>query len=200
MKWITIMGLLFITALLSCKSREREKQLAVKELELNEKEQQLLLKEKTLEFRQQELDNRLRIADSIDAKDSTLTDSVSAKKRAGVNAALAGDWSVRMTCIETSCTGSAVGDTKVEQWNLSYSGDHLVAKATDHGNLVRTYSGIYRVNSIELIEHRDTSMVYDTRMVVRIRQVNENKLEGQREIIRENDCKIVYALDMDKIK
>lgn len=195
---LTIVCLFF---LLACKSREREKQLEAKEMELNTKEQQLILKEKTLQFREQELNERLRVADSIRSTDSlvAVTDSIAGRDTAAVNNALVGDWKVKMTCIETTCPGSAVGDTRVEQWNLSYAGNHLVAKATDHGNLIRTYSGIFNPNTIELIEHRDSALVYDTRMVVRLRPVDDQNIKGQREIIRENDCRIVYSVTMDKI-
>ena len=195
---IVIICLLFIT--LSCRNREREKQLDAKEAELNEREQQLLLREKTLDFREQEISDRRRIIDSIRQTDSIikLTDSLAAQDTIQTNPALTGEWTVKMTCIETSCPGSAIGDTRIEQWNLSYQGQHIVAKAKDRGNLVRTYSGNYTGDILELIEHRDTSMVYDTRMVVRLRVHDNNTIEGQREIIRSNECKIVYAVSMNK--
>lgn len=184
----------------SCKSREKEKELNDKEIQLNEKEQELLLREKTLEFREQEFAERIRMADSMRLRDtsSILQNSLHNHDSANTNPALTGNWTVKMTCVETSCPGSAIGDTRNEQWNLSYEGNHLVARASVRGNLIRTYSGIYNINTIELIEHRDSAMLYDTRMVVRLRVVNDNAIEGQREIIRENECKIVYALTMNK--
>ena len=35
-------------------------------------------------------------------------------------------------------------------------------------------------------------------MIVRLRLVNAGTMEGQREIVRVGDCKIIYALQMDK--
>jgi hypothetical protein len=103
-----------------------------------------------------------------------------------------------MACIETSCTGSAVGDTKTEQWDINLQNDHIIAKASSGDKIVRVYSGRTAGNTLELIEHKDTALIYDTRMVVRLRLINKNTIEGVREIVREKDCKIVYSLRMDK--
>jgi hypothetical protein len=35
-------------------------------------------------------------------------------------------------------------------------------------------------------------------MVVRLQVINDKTIEGQREIIRDDNCKIVYALQMNK--
>ena len=196
MKRVLLLSILFLFLIASCKSRHREKQLAQREREVNGKEQELLLKEKTLEFREQELNEKLKRIDSILARDSAaangpLTDSVI------IDSTIIGNWAVKMTCTETTCPGSAIGDVKTEQWTLLYDGNHIVAKASDGGSLVRTYSGLYKGRNIELIEHRD-SLVYDTRMVVRLQVINDKTIEGQREIIRDDNCKIVYALQMNK--
>jgi hypothetical protein len=102
-----------------------------------------------------------------------------------------------MTCTEATCPGSAVGDLKLEQWNLSYDGQHVVARASSRGKLVRTYSGLYTGGNLELTGHHDT-LTRDTRMVVRLRVLEDNKIDGEREIIRNDDCKIVYALQFNK--
>ena len=60
MKRVLLLSILFLFLIASCKSRQREKQLAQRERELNEKEQELLLKQKTLEFHEQELNEKLK--------------------------------------------------------------------------------------------------------------------------------------------
>jgi hypothetical protein len=192
---------LFISllTLASCASRQREKLLAQRETQLRAKEQELLLRQKTLDFREQELDAQKTRIDSILARDSAKlkVDSLAVRDTIGIDSALLGNWAVRMTCTETTCPGSAVGDFKLEQWNLSYDGRRIVARASSRGNLVRTYSGPYTGNNIELNEHHDT-LATDTRMIVRLRFLDNNKIDGQREIIRADDCKIVYALQFNK--
>jgi hypothetical protein len=189
--------LLFMVA--SCASRQREKVLAQKETELNAREQELLLKQKTLEFREQELIAKQKTIDSILAHDSASigVDNPARADSMGIDSTLLGNWAVRMTCTETTCPGSAVGDLKLEQWNLSYDGHHVVAKASARGNLVRTYSGLYTGSNLELTEHHDT-ITTDTRMVVRLRLLDNHKIDGEREIIRNDGCKIVYALQFNK--
>lgn len=183
------MSLLLYCVLPACTSRKREEELRRKEARLNEREQQLLVREKTLQFQEEEIRARKKQLDSASRADTALNRDPN----------LAGNWNVRMTCIETTCPGSAVGDTKTEQWNIGYQNNHVIARAMAGDRLVRVYSGLAGNNTLELIEHRDsTDLTYDTRMVVRLRLSDANTIEGQREIIRENDCKIVYALAMTK--
>jgi hypothetical protein len=188
---IVIVGVLVLFLSIACTTRRKEQELERKQAELNQKEQELLLKERTLQLQEEELAKRKESLDSIAVKDTIAFKN---------NPDLVGSWQVKMTCIETTCPGSAVGDTKIEQWNINYQGDHIIAKANAGEQLVRIYSGLASGDRLELIEHKDSaSMTYDTRMVVRLRMLDKKVIEGQREIIRENDCKIIYSLRMDKL-
>jgi hypothetical protein len=188
MKLIIIL-LFFSTLFSGCNLRERELNVEKKEAELMQKEQELNLLAKTLQIKEEELIKREKRLDSTSLSDTT-----------GVyNSALVGKWLVRMTCTETTCTGSAVGDVKNEQWNISYQNNNIIATAMDAGKIVRVYSGIYTGNTVELVEDRQsTASQPATKMIVRLRVTNDNTLEGQREIVRENGCKIIYALQMSK--
>ncbi len=171
-----------------CESRKREEELQKKEAALNQKEQELLLKETTLQLKEEEILKRERLLDTV-KKDSTQL----------INPALVGMWSVKMICTETSCAGSAVGDTRTEEWQLSYQGNNIIAQAMTGDNLVRVYTGIYTGNTIELVEERANSETQPTtKMIVRLTMVNDKTLAGQREIVRDNNCKIIYSIQMDK--
>jgi hypothetical protein len=116
-----------------------------------------------------------------------------------MNQNLIGTWAVKMTCTETSCNVSAVGDTKTEHWNLSYQGNYLVAKVIDKNKLPRIYSGQFNPNSVVMTEYRDSSIAAaDSRMSVQLNILNDKNMEGKREIIMENDCRIIYTLQMNK--
>jgi len=189
MKWyvLSLIALLFFTP--GCEPRTREEELQKKEIALNQKEQELLLKEKTLHLKEQELQQREQKMDS-----SLKTDTTNL-----YNPALIGRWSVKMTCIETTCTGSAVGDTKNEQWDISYQGKTIIAKAMAGDKLVRIYTGFFTDNRVELTEDTEsTPSQTATKMVVRLQIVDETSIDGQREIVREDDCKVVYELQMKK--
>ena len=177
-----------ISLLTGCQSRERENALQLKEDSLNQREQQLLLKEKTLEIREADLLRKEK------QRDSTSIDSTGF-----YNAALIGNWTVKMTCTETSCTGSAVGDVNTQEWNFSYQGNTIIAKVMEGNQLVRTYIGTYKSNALEMTDGtQNTAQQPSVKMMVRLRIINATTMDGHREIIRENNCKIIYALELQK--
>lgn len=104
-----------------------------------------------------------------------------------------------MTCTETTCPGSAVGDTKFETWELTNQNNQITAQAFADGQLVRVYSGTYQNQVLELTADVALSPAAPTtKMLVRLNSVNRSTLEGQREIVRSGDCRIVYALQLSK--
>jgi hypothetical protein len=184
-----ILIVLFSFIVGGCDYREREAQLKQKETALNEKEQQLILKEKSLELREQDLLKREQALDSTLRKDTTHK----------IDSALIGNWGVEMICTEATCPGSAVGDKKIETWQISYTGTDLIAKAFVNNQLARTYSGFYTGNTVELTQNRNaTDGKAEASMIVRLTIRDATHLEGQREIVRENQCKVIYALQMEK--
>jgi hypothetical protein len=188
MRWI-LLSFFFSFCIGSCNFRQREEELQKREAALNQKEQELLLKEKTLRLQEEELAKQRRHIDSTLKADTT----------GAINPALTGEWSAKMTCTETTCSGSAVGDTKTEQWSFSYEGTNLLAKATANGQLVRVYSGVYKDNAIELAADQSVdASTPSAKMAVYLTVADATHLEGRREIIRENECRIVYDLKLEK--
>lgn len=182
--------LLFTITLCGCGMRQREEALNKREAAINEREQTLVLKEKSLQLKEEELMAQKAQMDSTVLVDTTYI----------INPALTGKWDVKMTCTETTCSGSAVGDVKNEQWEISYQGNKLIAKAMANDQLVRVYTGFYTGNTIELVEDVNSAIVPSlTKMIVRLRLKDDAKLEGEREIIREKNCKVVYALQAVKM-
>lgn len=187
MKWILLLSLLLFLVLPGCGLREREtsvqnklQELARKEQELAQREEALRLKEEALTKKQQQID-------------STQTDS------AAINTNITGLWNVRMVCVETTCSGSAIGDTKSETWDIFYQNSQVVAKAMTDNTVVRTYVGAYSNNLLELRENVEVSPnTPATEIIVRLTLLNNNSLEGQRQIIRSGDCRIVYSVQLDK--
>jgi hypothetical protein len=185
--------LFFCCVLQGCDFGKREKELQQKAEELQQREQVLLLREATVRLREEELAERARTLDST-ARDSMARDSAFV-----YNPSLIGNWAVQMTCTETTCPGSAVGDTKTEHWDLQYQDNRIIAKAIAGKDLVRVYSGMFTGNTLELEEARSATTAQPaTRMVVRLQMVSNRAMEGQREIVREGDCRIVYSVQMEK--
>ena len=189
---IRLIILCFTVVLLcsGCDSKAREEALQKKETELAEKEQQLTLKEKSLQIREEELMQLKQQLDSVKTKKDTAL---------VYNQQLIGEWNVKMTCTETTCPGSAVGDTKSETWNINYENNLIVARAMVNDKLVRVYTGSYDSTNLILSEEVTNAPTEPaTRLTIRLALTGENTMEGQREIVRENDCRIIYSLQLSK--
>lgn len=188
MKRIILICLAFSLTLLGCDIDRREKEVERKTQELTQKEEELRARELALTQKEEQLATQAKNEDSTRQDSSFIYDP-----------RLIGLWSVTMTCTETTCPGSAVGDRKTEQWEISYQGDSIQAKAIAGGQITRVYSGIYTGNTLELVEARPAGPgTPATKMIVRLRMTSERTMEGQRDIIRDGDCKIIYALSLAK--
>jgi hypothetical protein len=181
--------LFFMVLLTGCDLQQRELALKNKETELNQKEQELIAREQTLQFKETELAKKQMRFDTL-ARDSSFI----------ANPSIPGLWSVKMTCVETTCPESAVGDIRTEEWIISYEANHVIGRVMADGKLTRVYTGSFNGNSIQLsLETQDASSQDATRMLVRLTIQNPGLMEGQREIIR-NNCKVVYTVRMEKQK
>jgi hypothetical protein len=174
-----------------CDGRKREQALELKQTELNQKDQELKLREQSLQLREEELAKRERL---LDTTNKNSVDTLSA-----LYPKLAGLWNVTMRCTETTCQGSAVGDIKTEQWDISIQNNTVVAKAMSDKNLLRIYSGTFLGNSFELTAQQENAATQQAaKMIVRLQPTKENEMTGQREILRSHNCRILYALELRK--
>lgn len=190
--WIVFFSL-FIFLLPGCSLRERERELDQKMIQLNEREQQLTLKQQMLELKEQELNEREKQLDST--SNQLVADSL-----IKLYPSLPGDWTVKMVCIETTCTGSAVGDTKNETWNFRFQNNNIITSAYSNNKIVRVYNGNFSGNGIKLAIQADSSEVNAPKITIRLQNSNKKagEMEGEREIIQSNGCRILYSLELRK--
>jgi hypothetical protein len=184
--------LLFAVLLLSlgCGQAEREKKLAAREKQVMEQQQELILKANELALKEDQLH---KLAKSLDSA-HVIEDSLKVKFPQ-----LPGKWNVSMVCSVATCSGSAVGDTKTEQWTFSISGSSVIAQAFTKNVLSRVYVGQYKDGLLQLTaQSADTTLNSNTQINVFLRQMNDSlTLGGKRSIIRP-DCQIIYNLTMKK--
>lgn len=178
-----------IVLLCSCSLRQREIEIERKTAELSEREQQLALKEQSLEFRELQLNEREQLLDSTT---KNTTDSLFLRYQN-----LPGTWQVQMQCTETNCPGSAVGDTKNEQWDFKFQENLIIATAMSNNELSRLYAGTFSGNGLRLSVQQDTTKT-SARIMVRLQKTNEKEMEGEREIIQASGCRILYSLRLKK--
>jgi hypothetical protein len=191
MKSRIILSLLFIIVLSGCNLRQREIELDKKLAEINEREQRLTLKEQSLELREQQLNEKEKKFDSTtkrNGNDSMLL----------LHPQIPGTWNVKMQCTETNCPGSAVGDTKNEQWIIKLQDNGVIVSAISNNELVRVYSGIYRNNALLLSVQADANVPGSAKILVRLQQINDKEMSGEREIIQPDGCRILYSLQLKK--
>ena len=191
LKWLLLLLISSAITFSSCNLRKRELELERKTAQVNEKEQLLFVKEQSLEFREQMLNDREKLLDSTSKKianDSLFKNYPN----------LPGSWNVKMICTETNCPGSAVGDSKNEQWDISFHDNAIIATAISNNQMVRVYTGSYTGNSIRLTVQQDSADTQPSRMTVRLQNIKDKEMEGEREIIQAGGCRIVYALQLKK--
>lgn len=190
MKYILLI-LIFASSVLSgCKNADREHELNDKEQALFLREQELLLREQALLAKEQEmLKNKGTDSNSVKYVDSV----------AIVNSAFPGVWAIKMTCSETTCSGSAIGDTKSEKWDIFYAQGCVTAQAMVGTKLIRVYNGILiDGNNLELVYENTEPHSDAMKIAVRLTVNDNGKIAGKR-IITRDDCRIVYDLELDKI-
>jgi hypothetical protein len=170
--------------LAACESTEREQKLKKKEAELNQREQQLTIRETELAKKEKRIDSALneKISDTLSFTHPTLP----------------GMWTVVMHCTQTNCPGFAVGDIKTEQWQFSYKNNTIIAEAYSNNTLVRVYNGTYTGNKLQLFAQLNEVNEQTTKMTVSLQEVQDNEMEGQRQIERTEGCSILYALELKK--
>ena len=192
MKSLFFFLIVFCMVTTSCDDQKRENALKLKETELNQKDQELLVREKSIELKEKELSDREKLLDSV--SNSNVADTLSA-----LYPELPGVYNVAMRCTETTCTGSAVGDTKNEQWDIAFENNTVLIKAMSDKKLVRIYRGSYAGSSIELIAQQDnTATPQAGNMIVRLQPAKDSRLKGTREITGPESCRIIYNLDLQK--
>lgn len=173
----------------ACKN-DTEKELKKREKELEKKEQALRAWEQRLSLKEQTLIKREQHTDSISNDSDTI----------GVfNPKLIGNWKITMVCTETTCEGSAIGDTKTEHWNISYQNNKVVARVLANKQLIRTYSGLFKENTLELSIEQASDSETQMQVVLNPSSTIENLMEGERVINQSGKCKIIYQLKAEKL-
>jgi hypothetical protein len=183
MKRWTLFFLVFTAALHGCGSKEREAQLDLRQQQISEKEQGLMQWEQRLTLLEKELEEKMkkRQLDSTSVTDSLQTLPV------------IGKWNVKMRCIETNCSGSAIGDSKTETWEIAYQNKGIVVSSYTRNELSRIYNGTFTPARLEVTNGKPGS-----ESVIRVTlELKDGKMEGTRDVER-TGCKIRYALTVER--
>lgn len=183
--------ILLFLLLAGCGLHEREQRLTQQEQTLREQQQELILQANQLALKENQLDARARQLDSAKTQSNLLATTFPK---------LAGRWDVNMICSKATCSGSAVGDTKNEQWLINLQDSSIIAQAFTKNTLTRVYAGTYKDGLLQLNAQAAGSVADPSVQInVFLRPTGDSlSMDGKRTISRPN-CQIVYNLTMKKL-
>lgn len=177
--------LLFSFIMFSCNNQEAQ-QMKARGVALEKLRDSLLVKERELDLKAQELEKREQM---LDTTNSNVPEGI-------INPNLTGKWQVKMTCVETNCSGSAIGDVRNEQWNLSYRNDLFIVEGMTNGAVNTLYTGLYNGSELQLnADNQATGTVIS----IVLTPSEGGVMLGRREVTQAGGCKIFYRLNLNKL-
>jgi hypothetical protein len=184
MNKIYFLLLLLFFAFSGCGLQEREKQLEKGLAALHQQQQELAIREQALNERQKKMDSVATLH-----QDTLLQ----------LYPNLPGAWAVKMVCSEATCPGSAIGDTKTEQWEIGIRNNQVTAVAISNNKVIRVYMGTFSGDQLKLeAQYVEAHPELNTRIIIRLKFSKAQFMSGRREIIRADDCHIVYDISLKK--
>ncbi|OIN61250.1 hypothetical protein [Arsenicibacter rosenii] len=180
--------LFLVPALLlnSCRNQEREQQLAAREQALTEKEARFALKEA-------EYQSLLRMRDSLTANHDTI-----AFLREWP-ADIAGQWSSKLICTESTCPDYVIGDQRNDVWEFSSDSTRIITKVINNNKLVRVYNAAFADNQINLSFKTDSASAKQVEMSVLLNEISRDKIKGTRNISVDNKCAARFSVELSRI-
>jgi hypothetical protein len=186
-RWLLVVICFPYIALASCREAGRDQALNARDSALQQREAYLQHWQDSLDIRARELSARERALDSLKA----------GRAFGIVDSTLVGDWKAAMTCTEAGCSGSAVGDTRTESWNLTYHSDTVVIVSKQKNALARVYVGSF--DGTTLTARWIGSDTAATDMRLELRSTQPAVMNGTRTIDhRDAKCQVVYDIDLTR--
>ncbi len=181
---ILLLTLVFFT-FSGCYNKDRENQLAQRELVLLEKEKQAALREA-------EYISLVRMRDSLlTLKDSTLL-------RVGWPEEIEGYWGSKIICTESSCADYVVGDQRSDTWLFSSDSVSMVTKVMINNSLVRVYNGAFNNNMINLRFKTDSTASKQVEMGVLIYEITPGRMRGIRTVSVDSKCTARFNVELNR--
>lgn len=185
MKNFCLVSLFFL--LLSCHDKEREQK-------LSEREQALELRESSFIQKEAEYRSLLKMRDSlIAARDSIIPvrpwpDSI------------AGKWSSKLVCTESSCSDYVIGDQRTYIWEFGNDSTRLVTKVLDNKDeLIRQYNASYSSQGIRLTFKTDSTASKSVFMDTELTQIRKGRIKGVHTISFNNDCTARFSVELTRL-
>lgn len=192
-----ILPFLLMLAIVGCASESADSSDSRQDLESQKRE--LEAEKRALEASRQELErqNAALVAEK-EQREAAERAKREEEERTYPPDIVAGIWSVRMTCIESDCSGFNPKDVFSETWNISYqNGQYQINVINGAPNTNKSYTGDFNGKYFRAgFTHTDggwgNTVSAKVSLIAKMR--NENIFEGRREVLKDSPCKIAYSI------
>ncbi len=160
-----------------------------KEHQLDKREKELATKESLFVHKEAEYQALLKMRDSIfNQKDSMQISQWPAD--------IAGKWTGKVICTESSCNDYAIGDQRVDTWEFASDSTQLVTRIYNNNNIIRVYAARYDGKEIKLNYRTDSASAKKVDMNVTLNDMTPKKIRGTRSITINNHCTAKFNVEL----
>lgn len=176
---------LLLVCAAGCTNTKREEQLARREAALFQKEKDFALKEA-------EYKALLRMRDSLLA----VRDTVSLQ---AWPPEIAGMWTGRSLCRESSCRDYVVGDQRTANWEFLADSTGLYAKIVNNNKVVRVFHGEISNDQLLLGFRTDSGATKPIEIQVALNMADSTLMKGTQLVKGENDCTARFSVELSRV-
>lgn len=178
---IIVCSVLFI----SCNS-DLENQHAL----LQQREAELLEKEKRFALKETEYQSLIKMRDSLMSSRDTLVVVNPLTQE------ILGQWKGRIVTTESNCQEYVVGDTRVDDWEISELNGQIVAKNFNKKGIIRVYTGGFENNILKLTSKTEPDAPKHLDLNIDFTTVEAGKLSGTRQVQINKDCVSKFNIEL----
>lgn len=183
-----LLKILFLSALpifqISCSEEIKNKQ-----EELSEKEQSLLEKEKELALKEAEIQTMVGLQDSLESANDSLTVHP-------ILSQITGKWKGKIVCTESNCQEYVIGDTRMDDWEISEKDGTVIVKNLNKSGTVRVYTGKFDGSTLVVNYTNDPASEKRLDLKISFTTVEPHKLSGTREARVNQSCISKFSIEL----
>lgn len=178
-----LFSILFL--MMGCNQKEREMQLEKREKDLQSKEK--IFAEKEADYQ-----TLLKMRDSLfSKKDSIVVKSWPEN--------IAGLWTAKSICAESSCSEYAIGDNRIESWDFKSDSLQLYTINT-HNKTSKLFNAKLLNKEITLSYHSDSTAKRKMKINIVLNDISATKMKGMAIVTLDEQCNAKFNVELNRNK
>jgi len=182
---------LLVISLCSCTGKKEE--------QLKAREENLRAREDAFKAKEQDYAELLALRDSIRQADSLSSVPGIIPPKVWPDS-LAGEWSGKMLCRESSCKNYVIGDQRTEKWLFSNDSLGLIVKVMDNEKLKRQLRAEMTGKTIRLSMATDTTTINRISIEASLDEVRAKLIRGSQSLKGKDDCTAKFSVELTPVK